>query len=182
MVKSQNKSDFIATVYDKLIPFLYRFGCKFTSDSETVKDSIQDLFLKLCEKEDISNIRSMKYYLLRAFKNILIDNLARRIPEENIDEIKHNNIHEKSSEDIWIEAEEIQQFRVVIEEAFKPLTKRQKEVIQLRYMEQLSYQEIGQMLGIKPKTVRNTLDNALCRIREKIENQTIKENLNVKDC
>ena len=67
-------------LYDKTIDNLYEFGTKFTSDSEMIKDCIQDVFVKLYTKrgelDAVSNIESYLYVSLRNRIN---------------DEFRHNN-------------------------------------------------------------------------------------------
>ena len=75
----------LSVLYEEQADSLYSYGCKFTKDRELVKDCIHDVFVKLFQKEDISAIRNMKFYLLRSFKNRLLDELS-QIQPENIDE------------------------------------------------------------------------------------------------
>ena len=167
----ERKTHSLSVIYKELLPLLFRYGSKFTGNSEIVEDSVHDLFEKLCKKEDLSNIHNIKYYLLRSFKNILLDNLARRIPTDNIDEVSHNHLQEKSAEDHFIEAEEIQQFNANIEKTLECLSRRQKELIYLYFIEQRSYDEICQMLGINYRTAQNTMHRALTTLRKKLRNK-----------
>ena len=47
-------------LFDKTIDDLFKFGSKFTTDREMIKDCIQDVFVKLYTKKDelvsVSNI------------------------------------------------------------------------------------------------------------------------------
>lgn len=52
---------------------MYNYGLKLTNDSELVQDFIQEIFTKLCKRENIDNISNIKIYLLRAMRNIIYD-------------------------------------------------------------------------------------------------------------
>ncbi len=166
----KNSKESLSDVYEEQVATLYSYGCKFTSDRELVKDCIHDVFVKLYEKEDISSIRNMKFYLLRAFKNKLLDELA-RIQPQNIDEAPFSYLLEVSDEDQWIENDEMRRLKTYIENAFETLTERQREAVYLYYMEELSYDEISQLLGMNYQSVRNVVHRALVKLREKLGDQ-----------
>ena len=62
--------------YKKYYNLLYNYGLKLTNDSELVQDFIQEIFTKLCKRENIDNISNIKIYLLRAMRNIIYDYYA----------------------------------------------------------------------------------------------------------
>jgi RNA polymerase sigma factor (sigma-70 family) len=157
----------LSTIYEELAAGLYSYGCKFTCDRELVKDCIHDVFVKLYEKEDLSAILNIKFYLLRSLKNKLLDELARTRPE-NIDEIPFSYLYGVSEEDRSIETDKIRQSKIYIEKALENLTGRQKEVVYLYYIEELSYDEISQLMGMNYQSLRNTVHRALMRLRQKL--------------
>jgi len=161
----------LSALYEELVGSLYSYGCKFTADRELVKDCIHDVFVKLYEKEDISHIRDMKFFLLRSLKNRLLDELTRVRPV-NINEATFSYLQEVPNEDQLMEVNETVQLRKkYIEKIFENLTGRQKEAVYLFYIEELSYDEISQMLGMNSQSVRNLINRALVRLREKLGDQ-----------
>lgn len=56
--------------------------------------------------------------------------------------------------------------RILLLEALRGLTERQRAVLVLRYFDDLSEAEIAQALGISPGTVKSTAHLALRRLRE----------------
>ena len=53
---------------------LYRYGTKFVSDEESVKDCIQELFIKLYEnRQQLPALSNPLFYLFSSLKNLLID-------------------------------------------------------------------------------------------------------------
>ena len=164
----QNSKESLSVLYKEQVNSLYSYGCKFTGDRELVKDCIHDVFVKLYEKEDISAIQNMKFYLLRSFKNRLLDELS-RIQPENIDEATFSYLQETSDEDQLMDINETNQLKKrYIEKAFENLTGRKKEAIYLYYIEELTYEEISQLLGMNYQSVRNIVHRALVKLREKL--------------
>ena len=158
----------LSALYKEQADILFSYGCKFTNNRELVKDCIHDIFVKLYEKEDISSIQNMKFYLLRSLKNHLLDELSRRHPE-NIDEATFSYVHEVPDEvNNSMEIDETAKLqKKFIEKIFETLTGRQKEAVYLYYIEELSYDEICQLMGMNYQSVRNIVHRALMKLREK---------------
>ena len=164
----KNSKSSLSALYEEQIDSLFSYGCKFTRDRDLVKDCIHDVFVKLFEKEDISSIKNIKFYLLRSFKNRLLDELS-RIQPENIDEATFSYLQGDSDDEHLMEIDEtIQLQKKYIEKIFENLTGRQKEAIYLYYIEELSYEEISQLLGMNYQSMRNIVHRALVRLREKL--------------
>ena len=162
-----HRANTLSIIYQELLPVLNRYGLKITGNQSLVEDCIHDVFLKLCEMEDISGIVNMKSYLLRSFKNSLLDKLA-RLPEDNYDELLHDYQMEQSDEDHLIETESMQKLQAYIENAIESLTNRQKELIYLYYIEQRSYDEICNITGLKYQTARNIVHSALIQLKDQL--------------
>ena len=165
---NQKSKESLSALYEEHVDSLYSYGCKFTGDRELVKDCIHDVFVKLYEKEDISAIRNVKFYLLRSVKNRLLDELS-RVQPESMDEATFSYLPEVSDDDRMMDINETAQLRKkYIEKIFENLTGRQKEAVYLYYIEELSYDEVGQLLGMNYQSVRNIVHQALKRLREKL--------------
>ena len=67
---------------------MYNYGLKLTNDSELVQDFIQEIFTKLCKRENIDNISNIKIYLLRAMRNIIYDYYAAQKDIVSIDDME----------------------------------------------------------------------------------------------
>jgi len=166
MCNKKEKNEQLSIKYKELLHGLYSYGRKLTNDKELVKDCIQDVFLILLEK-DVSNIRNLNFYILRSLRNKLMNELSRK-HTVNICETSYSYLHERSPEDHLIETEEIIILETCFGQAFDSLTKKQKRLILLYYMEQQSYNEICQSEGICYQTAQNTISQALSRLRKKM--------------
>lgn len=53
-----------------------------------------------------------------------------------------------------------------LQKAMKELTDRQREIIFLKYSKNLSYEEIGEILGINYQSIRNLTHRAVSELRK----------------
>lgn len=146
---------------------LLHYGSKFSKDRSLVEDVIQDLFLDFLEKRThLGNPVSVKNYLFKCLRNNLI-----RAMKENM-----ANVEMPETEDLFVDFENIEKFLVSLDEStelaskiarfFSFLTKRQQEVLFLRYYENLSNDEIAEVMGISKQSVSNLLLKSINILRE----------------
>lgn len=146
---------------------LLHYGSKFSKDRSLVEDVIQDLFLDFLEKRThLGNPASVKNYLFKCLRN----NLIRAMKETT------GNIEIQEKQDLFIDFENIERFLITLDEStelaakisrfFTFLTKRQKEVLFLRYYENLDNDEIAEVMGISKQSVSNLLLKSINILRE----------------
>ncbi|MEA5256678.1 sigma-70 family RNA polymerase sigma factor [Arcicella aquatica] len=148
---------------------LVHYGRKFTSNNQIIEDAIQDLLIKLwIRRASLNEVESVKFYLLRAFRNQLFKTLQlfKAVPLED----DFNDIHvEDSSEISFIAEESSNSINSKVSSSLKQLPERQREILYLRFYQDLRVEEIAQLLQIKPQSVSNTIQRALATIRENWE-------------
>ena len=132
-------------VYLKYYPVLMVYGRTIVADESLIEDTIQELFLKLWEKQNDLFIKtSLDSYLLVAFRN----NLIRKL-KENSQGVPNLELMQEETPELLLKKEE--ELRTL----FNKLPPRQKEVLFLRYYKGKSYQEIANILGISYQVARN---------------------------
>lgn len=148
---------------------LYYYGLKISGDEIIVNDSLQDLFSDLWfSKENLGKIRSIKAYLLSAMRRRVLNDLKKKRRKQAValEFLKRQPDLAFSPEDLLIEKKDELLKRTIITEALNRLPKRQKEVIYLRYYEELSNQEISAIMGINYQSVSNSLQKAFAFLRK----------------
>lgn len=151
---------------------LYRFGLSMYNDQELIKDSIQSLFIELWEiKDKLADVKNIKQYIFTIFKRIIYK-INQKFNRKNLDldtlleEISDDLIVQHSYESILIANQTSELKRNQLQEALNQLSPRQKEIIQLRYFDGKSYQEIAEITHLTERTIYNTLHNAIKYLRE----------------
>ncbi|MEN5193529.1 RNA polymerase sigma factor [Sphingobacterium faecium] len=153
-------------IYRILLPSLYEYGMRRVKDEDYVKDCIQDVFIKFWEnRHKLRVISNPKHYLLVALKNSLLNVQLRdgklSSLSENDDFLLSYDIEAK-----FINAEEERINAVKLIQALEQLTGKQREVIFLRYFEELSYEEISELTQISVKSLYKLNNRAMVSLKE----------------
>ena len=145
---------------------LLAYGRRVGGDNEMVEDLIQDLFLKLYQKkiilEDNTKLRS---FLFRALKNLIYNQLLRNaklqsLPDYDFAFDLDYTIDEQLS---WMHDQGLSD---EVHHILKGLTGRQKEIIYLRFIHEMSFEEISEIMKINIQSARNLLFRSMEKIRK----------------
>ena len=152
---------------------LYRYGTKFVSDEESVKDCIQELFIKLYEnRQQLPALSNPLFYLFSSLKNLLIDMIRhnQRMVYISPEELPFHVQFAFGQEE---DEEPDESIKARFEEVLSLLSDRQKEAIYLRFQAEMSYDEISQLLGINNQSARNIVHRAMEKIRSCLNMDTL---------
>lgn len=140
-------------IYFKYYPHLAQYAQRLTTDKEIIKDAIHDLFVKLWnQKEHLANVLVVKPYLLVSLRHTLLnafDKNKRTKTSELDDKLSFEMVFSVESDYIKSETHSLKAQQII--DALNQLTPRQKEVIYLRFYEEMSYEQIAEMMGITVK-------------------------------
>lgn len=155
-----------ALIYKKYFFTLYSYGKKFSSDKELIEDCIQDLFVKIWKnREDLNDTTSIKYYLFISLKRKLVDVLKSpgirlKIQEDVIDFERGDYTADDN------EASHFQRERIL--KAMTKLSKHQQKILQMKFYQNQSNQEIATHLGITIQSVYNLVFKTLRSLRKQL--------------
>jgi RNA polymerase sigma factor (sigma-70 family) len=141
-------------------PALFQFGSKVTADSALVEDNIQELFVELWQSKAPVPAFSVKAYLLKSLKYKLLRAIrkAQRSPAiYNSDDFQFEFSHEH----LLIADQEHKERSQKIKTAVTYLSNRQKEIIYLRFYQNLSYDDICSVMDLKYQVARNLLSQSV---------------------
>ncbi len=173
----QGKTAALEFFYLKYYNLLYNYGLKLLNDPDHIQDFIQDIFYKICKYKHPETISNLKVYLLRSMRNSVYDYYSTIKEIQNIDDMEFsipdddivfNHFFAKDDEDI-------QRWKSVLV-AIQTLTNRQKQILYLYYIKDLSHKEIADILDIAPQTSVNTLSNTIKKLSTLL-NKTLLEYL-----
>ncbi len=159
-----NQNEFTALV----MPFkdkIYRLAKRFLISRDSAEDVTQDIYLKLWRnKEKLKTYNSVEAFAMTMTKNHCLDVLKAK-NSSNL-KIIHNNYKDLNHN---VEREtEINDSVNIVHQLINELPEKQKLIIQLRDIEQYSFEEIGKILEIQPTAIRVALSRARKTIREKL--------------
>lgn len=167
--------DFLAgevRAFEKLMSgnfrMLFRYGCKFSKDTELVKDSIQDLFLILWEKRgNLNPDAAVKPYLMASLRRLMHRQVSSRswVGGDALQEDDDYFEIEFSVEDDYIRNEATLSRTYQLQKLLNALPRRQKEVVYLKFFQELSREQIAEVMAVSPQTVSNMLQIAIRHLK-----------------
>ncbi len=171
-LKNDKKSALIE-IYQLYYGELYNYGMRISQDEELTRDCIHDLFIELWSSRfKITHIQEPKPYIFKMFRFITIDTLKKRNPFINPNDSALPG-PVLSEEDVLIDEELSQERSNQLKLAIKQLSKRQKEIIYLRFYSGLSYNEISKITALKYQSIRNHFSNAIKELRKVLLKDTL---------
>ncbi|RKD90965.1 RNA polymerase sigma factor [Mangrovibacterium diazotrophicum] len=168
--------DAFTQIYHQYAENLFRFGRKFSVDEQLLDDAVQEVFVDLYLKREklAGNIKNIKAYLFVALKNNLLKKLdkSRRIPTLGLDNFRELNFEiEYDAQQNMINFEIEEETNVRLTQAINQLSKKQKEIIYLKFEEELDYPEIAEVLLISVESARKQIYRALKSLRESLDSE-----------
>ncbi len=157
------------TIYNEFIDALFSYGSRITLDRDLLKDAIQDLFIDIYTYgAKLRQPELLEFYLFKSLKRNLIKKLKETQRYSPTKEILENFDLQFSIEQENYSEESEKKLKLLQEELVK-LESSKKELLFLKFNSGLSYEEIGQLLDMKPATVKKQVYRLLNYIRGKLD-------------
>jgi RNA polymerase sigma factor (sigma-70 family) len=172
-LKGDDKS--FSIIYQQHVEGLFSYGLKLSPDREAVKDCIQEVFIVLFQKRNKIDIeiKNLKSYLFVALRNCIIKKITQTRKYEPLklnEDKKEIKFHvEYSFHDKLIELEISNEIKNKLHTAINNLPVRQKEIIYLKFEEEMNYDQIAKVLKISIESARKLMYRALLSLREVID-------------
>ncbi len=151
-----------------VLPFkdkLYRLSKRLLVSTEEAEDATQEVLLKLWSKNSkIKEYKNIEAFAMTMTKNFCLDRLKSK-QASNLKLVHSNYGDDNSSLQKNIEAKDSVNW---VEKIMNELPEQQKMVLQLRDIEQYTFEEIEELLGMKPTAIRVALSRARKTVREKL--------------
>ena len=154
-------------IYDTHVRGLATYGRKFTDDSDLIEDSIHDLFVSVWQKRDgLSDTDSIIRYMCVALRRDIIRRISKSNQVTSFDYAENKDFDfALSVEDIMIHDEVDKDKKAKLQEAFKVLSSRQREAIFLKYYQEMSYEQICEVMDINYQSVRNLISKGIIELK-----------------
>lgn len=130
---------------------MYRLAKRILRNEEDAKDIVQDSFLKLWDKRKVlGNIKSIKSFSMTMVRNACIDHIRKHRPETDKEQqIMARSDHQNPEKQLEV-SDQLYRVRAIINN----LNEQQREVIQMREIEGLDYDEISEITGLSSNHLR----------------------------
>lgn len=145
---------------------LFQYGMRMLGDQDACRDCIHNLFVKIWTNRKSLKQSNIKYYLIASLRNEIINYRARENRyDHNTEQIESFSL-DFSAEHQYIRNEENNEQSRRMAEAMNQLTARQKEIIYLRFFEELDYDQIAEMMNISVKGAYKLSARAIEALKE----------------
>ncbi len=157
-------------IYLDHVDLLFRYGSRFSRNTQLVEDCIQDLFIELWKnRKGLGATDSIKRYLLASIRRKIIKQVEKKKKWLSTDEYENVPFDcELAIEDSIVEMETKAEMSDQLRQAFEGLTKRQKEAVYLKYYAGLDYEDIGAVMNIGYQSLRNLISGAIKKMKENV--------------
>jgi len=164
--------DAFMTLYQSHYQVLFCYGFSLSTDRELTKDCIQEMFLEIWNtrsslNKDVKNVQSYLFTWLRRKISRELSHLAK---EKLSDDLREEfPFIESSYEELLIAFQQSEEKKEQLRAALKKLTKKQLEIVKMKFFENLSYRTIATQTSLTPRTVYNLVYEAIRHLRESMK-------------
>jgi RNA polymerase sigma-70 factor (ECF subfamily) len=153
----------LAEIYERYNADIFRYACRLLGDKDLAEDCVADTFHRfLIAIGRDTSIENQRAYLYRTAHNWITDHYRRRpLPDSSLEEEDHTDPNGNPSQ---LVAQEMDRQRM--RAALLRLSPDQRQVIELRYMENMSHLEIADVLGKSAEATRALQYRALEALRQ----------------
>lgn len=154
-------------IYNQHYKALYEYGMRKLQNEELVRDYVHDLFVKLwMNRTTTGTTDNIRYYLLASLRNFILNQTTKKSNLYYVDMEEAESFHITfNAETELTKLEQTNEQAQKVLQALNQLSPRQKEVLYLRYFEELEYNEIAAMMDISVKGVYKLNSRALETLR-----------------
>ncbi|HUP10855.1 MAG TPA: sigma-70 family RNA polymerase sigma factor [Niastella sp.] len=157
--------DSFALLFRRYYEPLVHYGNKLTFSSDVLEDCIQELFTELWQNKSQTQVQSVKAYLFKSLKYKLYRANQRKTASpfnENNSEV----LFELSHETLMIGREQDAEKMARVLQALGQLSNRQKEIIYLKFYQELTYDEVSEIMNINYQAARNLLYQSIKSLKK----------------
>lgn len=159
-------------MYDKYVHLLFRYGLKICPDDGLVEDCLHDFFVYIyTHRSSLSEVYSLKAYMLQSFRRMLLRQVNRdrnRLKREQ-DYGEKTDLLDFSMDSLMDSPHLSAAHRKLLIDSIESLPPRQKEIVYLKFFDNLTYSEIAEVTGVGYQTVVNHVNRSLKRLKKVID-------------
>ena len=161
MKKEKNIEQLFRRHYEKM----YNLARCILSDDDESKDVVSEVFAKILADGVVLVPGSEDGYLMRSVRHRCLNLIAHKSVKERVARLLLDDADVILSDDT---DGRLERLMLLIEELEPPI---RKQIFRLRYLQEKSYQEVADELGVSKVTVFNHISQALDWIRKQFKNR-----------
>ena len=148
----------IETLFRQHYAAMYRLARTILYDADESKDVVSDVFVRLLHNNPSVQVEKMEGYLMMAVRNRCLDVLSHKSVREQVEKLFSQELQQRHIED-----ERLDRLMQYIERELPSLS---QQILRLRFLQEMTYEEVAQEVGVSKVTVYNHLWQSMHRIKE----------------
>lgn len=141
---------------------MYRLARTILYDADESKDVVSDVFDRLLHSNPSVQADKMEGYLMMAVRNRCLDVLGHKSVREQVEKLFSQELRQHFIV-VRNEDERLDRLMQYIERELPPLS---QQILRLRFLREMTYEEVAQEVGVSKVTVYNHLSQSIQRIKE----------------
>lgn len=159
-------------IYRQHYAKMYRLARTMLYDADESKDVVSDIFARLLREKYHPQQHQLEGYLMTAVRNRCCDVLSHKSMRERVEKLFLQESQQSNVISTNIDDDRLERLVQFVESELPPLS---QQIFQLRFLRELSYEEVAQATGVSKVTVYNHLAQSLQRIRVYFQTNASKE-------
>lgn len=159
----------LVEIYENHSPEIFRYAYRLAGDSAVAEECVSETFGRFLHglRQDRGPIHNVRAYLFRIAHNYIVDHYRQSPAEADIHAVER--VPDQKSNPARVLAENRDRER--IRKALRQLTPEQQMVVQLRFLEEWSHEEVAELLGKTSEASRALQYRALAALKALLEQE-----------
>ena len=152
-------------IYRRHYPAMYRLARTILYDADESKDVVSEIFARLLRGEIVPQADRIEGFLMTSVRNRCRDVLRHKNVRESVEKLFSAEIMQNQNKPIN-DDDRLERLMLFVEAKLPPLT---QQIFRLRFLREMTYEEVAEAVGVSRVTVYNHLSQSLQRIKEHFE-------------
>ena len=149
-------------IFRRHYPQMYRLARTMLYDADECKDVVSEVFTRLLRGDIIPEDERIEGYLMTSVRNRCRDVLSHKDVRQRVEKLYSQELIQ--SQVVYINDDDrLERLMQFVESEFPPLT---QQIFRLRFLREMTYEEVAQVVGVSKVTVYNHLSQSLQMIKE----------------
>ena len=149
-------------IFRRHYPAMYRLAKTMLYDADECKDVVSEVFTRLLRGDVVPQEERIEGYLMTSVRNKCRDVLSHKDIRQRVEKLYSQELIQ--SQVVYINDDDrLERLMQFVESEFPPLT---QQIFRLRFLREMTYEEVAQTVGVSKVTVYNHLSQSLQKIKE----------------
>lgn len=152
-------------IYRRHYPAMYRLARTILYDADDSKDVVSEIFARLLRGEIVPQTGRIEGFLMTSVRNRCRDVLRHKNVRESVEKLFSAQIMLNQNKPVN-DDDRLERLMLFVETELPPLS---QQIFRLRFIHEMTYEEVAEAIGVSRVTVYNHLSQSLQRIKEHFE-------------